>query len=247
MMSRKMLIISNPGEFGAENYCEGVNQDVIRYREFFTSIAGGAWESHEISTLNRPFPYEVDIALKNLVGQGYSMVIFCGHGYSRPDGTTMVELREGCTYDSRNFHSGSNKHTVILDCCRVVWDGLLEHAQPHLDFHKNFGQPISKTMARARFDYAVSQCFNGTIILYACDNNESAEDDSRNGGIYSHALRSTAIEWSKSISETKTLSIVAAHNYASVKVQSISNNQQNPQIIKPRFKPYFPFAVSMYY
>ena len=28
-MKRKMLIIANPGERDAENYCEGVNQDGI--------------------------------------------------------------------------------------------------------------------------------------------------------------------------------------------------------------------------
>lgn len=29
-----MLIIANPGERDAENYCEGVNQDVTRYQCF---------------------------------------------------------------------------------------------------------------------------------------------------------------------------------------------------------------------
>lgn len=43
-MKRKMLIIANPGERDAENYCEGVNQDVTRYHRFFTSIQGGAWK-----------------------------------------------------------------------------------------------------------------------------------------------------------------------------------------------------------
>lgn len=243
-MSRKMLIISNPGEPGADNYCEGVNQDVTRYREFFMSIAGGAWEANEIKTLNRPHPDQVDAALTELVGSNYSMVIFCGHGYCRFDGTTMVELRKGFDYDSTKFYCGSRKHTVILDCCRVLWDKILEHAQTDFSLRQLSEYPVSRALARARFDAALAKCPNGLITLYACDNNESAEDDSRNGGIYSHALRSTAIAWSKLQSEEKTLNVVAAHNSASIKVRALSGNRQNPQIVKPRLEPYFPFAVS---
>ena len=29
-MDKKIVIISNPGEHGAENYCEGVNVDVSK-------------------------------------------------------------------------------------------------------------------------------------------------------------------------------------------------------------------------
>ena len=45
MMRRKMLIIANPGETGAENYCAGVHQDVVRYKTFFISNSGGAWDN----------------------------------------------------------------------------------------------------------------------------------------------------------------------------------------------------------
>lgn len=43
-MKRKMLIIANPGERDAENYCEGVNQDVTRISAFHI-VQGGAWKS----------------------------------------------------------------------------------------------------------------------------------------------------------------------------------------------------------
>lgn len=245
-MIRKMLIISNPRELGAENYCEGVNQDVIRYREFFMSAAGGSWESFEIQTLKQPLPSQVDAALRGLASANYSMVIFCGHGYSRRDGTTMVELCKGYDYDSTNLNRGAVKHSVILDCCRVVWDAALEKAQSRFDLYEFAERPISREIARARFDYALTQCQNGLVILYACDTNESAEDDSRNGGVYSHALRSAAISWSKSQTREKTASIVAMHDIAAGRVRLLTNNRQNPQIMKPRTVPYFPFVVSLW-
>lgn len=62
-MTRKMLIIANPGEAGDENYCEGVNQDVKQYKKFFTSNSGGAWEPEEIELLVRPYSFQVDTAL----------------------------------------------------------------------------------------------------------------------------------------------------------------------------------------
>ena len=74
-MKRKMLIIANPGELNAENYCEGVNQDITRYQCFFTSIQGGAWKSDEIKTLIRPEPRDVDLALSELKSADYSMVM----------------------------------------------------------------------------------------------------------------------------------------------------------------------------
>ena len=44
-MTRKALIISNPGELGAENYCEGVKKDVANYKNFLMSAAGGGWDA----------------------------------------------------------------------------------------------------------------------------------------------------------------------------------------------------------
>ena len=39
-MKKKILIISNPGAVGAENYCEGVKKDVENYKKYFTSPEG---------------------------------------------------------------------------------------------------------------------------------------------------------------------------------------------------------------
>lgn len=116
-MKRKMLIIANPGERDAENYCEGVNQDVTRYHRFFTSIQGGAWKTDEIKTLIRPNPWEVDLALSELRQAEYSMVIFCGHGYSRKNGTTMVELYKDCDYDSSNWRRTAYRYFRLLPGC----------------------------------------------------------------------------------------------------------------------------------
>ena len=38
-MKKKILIISNPGAVGAENYCEGVKKDVENYKKYLNTLA----------------------------------------------------------------------------------------------------------------------------------------------------------------------------------------------------------------
>lgn len=39
-MKKKILIISNPGAVGAENYCEGVKKDVENYKSILHHLEG---------------------------------------------------------------------------------------------------------------------------------------------------------------------------------------------------------------
>ena len=243
-MKRKMLIIANPGELNAENYCEGVNQDVTRYHRFFTSIQGGAWKSDEIKTLIRPEPWKVTLALSELKSADYSMVIFCGHGYSRKNGTTMVELYKDCDYDSDNFKQGAARHTVILDCCRAVYEPVTESVLNHYELRASSDHSAALQHARAVFDDAVQQCPRGLAVLYACSIGETAEDNEETGGVYSHALRSAALQLSETLPASKTASVVRVHNDATQAVRRETGDHQKPTITKPRSEPYFPFCVS---
>lgn len=243
-MKRKMLIIANPGERDAENYCEGVNQDVTRYHRFFTSIQGGAWKTDEIKTLIRPEPREVDLALSELKSADYSMVIFCGHGYSRKNGTTMVELYKDCDYDSDKFNQGAKRHTVILDCCRIVYEPVSESVSNHYELRASADHLTALQHARDVFDDAVRRCPPGLAVLYACSLDETAEDNEETGGVYSHALRSAALQLSETLLGSETASVVRIHNNAAQAVRRETGGHQNPTITKPRSEPYFPFCVS---
>ena len=54
LMKKKILIISNPGDERAGNYCEGVHKDVENYKKFFTSSLGGNWYYSEIEWMEKP-------------------------------------------------------------------------------------------------------------------------------------------------------------------------------------------------
>ena len=108
-MDRKALIISNPGEVGEENYCDGVSVDVANYINYLTSPLGGAWYRSEIIHLDRPTSTEVDKQIKLLKGCDYAFIAFCGHGYySFELKSTILILRKHIELDSLSLRSGAN-------------------------------------------------------------------------------------------------------------------------------------------
>src|SRR5579863_6503802 len=100
-MNRKAVIISNPGESGAENYCGGVIKDVANYRLLLLSPIGGLWQRSEISEMSRPSIAEVRLEMQGLFTYDYVLVVFVGHGWHSTDlDSTIVRLRKGQEIDS---------------------------------------------------------------------------------------------------------------------------------------------------
>ena len=241
-MRRKALIISNPGESGANNYCEGVNKDVKNYKQFLMSPQGGYWFEEEVICLNRPSIDTLKANLQQLSNIDYTLIVFCGHGYSFGD-QTILELKSECEIPEKLLRNNYKKRTIILDCCRKQANNINESI-----IHE-FAAAIEKRdidgiEARRYYDEIISSCDNGIVVAYACDLNETAGDDSRNGGYYSYSLLQSATKWSEEFHYYKGYkSIVEMHQRASILTREKSEYQQNPQIEKPRSCPYFPFVV----
>lgn len=243
-MTRKALIISNPGEIGSENYCEGVSKDVINYKNFLMSPQGGYWYENEIVCLNKPSSNSLEIHFNLLKNIDYSIIVFCGHGYSYKD-ETILELNKDCDIYARSLKNDAKKRTIILDCCRKNAESINESL-----IHE-FSSLIEKRAingieARKYYEALLSTCPDGTVVAYACDLNETAGDDSRKGGYYSYSLLQCAQKWAAQPTFSKSSqSIVGIHNQACIATREKSNNNQNPQIEKPRSTPYFPFVVRL--
>lgn len=248
-MDRRILLISNPGEIGAENYCNGVNVDIQKYKEFFTSALGGAWKSSEITHLEKPTKTAVKSEVSKLSSTDYSMVIFCGHGYvSSSTKTTQLCLRPHEHIDEIDLREKATRRSIILDCCREV------HAEPVFEaaltkaMKMDHFKKTSLEESRTYFDKELSKTSNGIIVIHACSVGETAGDSSSEGGYYSESLRVAVKNWAlgndvdlaKSYSH---MSLVKAHNDAIPALNRRSGGTQNPQIEKPRSEPYFPFAI----
>lgn len=248
-MDKKIVIISNPGEHGAENYCEGVNVDVEQYISYFRSPLGGAWYESEISHLNRPSVSDVRAAVSDLAKLDYSIILFCGHGwYSSIDKATILELRKGQEISEMDLRKDGGKRAILLDCCREVHEeSILKAAMESLSMDRS-PSVLSRSECRKYYEKSISDASSGLVVTHGCAITETAGDSKTYGGYYSGSLREGAADWFRNNSTDlstnySAFSIVAAHKKACDLVRNMSGARQNPEIEKPRSDPYFPFAI----
>jgi hypothetical protein len=248
MPTRKAIIAANPGETGQENYCEGVNKDMESYGKFLRSPFGGAWYETEIAILRKPSQSSLRQVVQNLSMYDYSLVVFCGHGwYSARNQSTILQLNRSESIDSKELRNGSRKHTLILDCCRKVEETILFEETRNVKTARARAF-LTPSECRRYYDKRIEECSTGLIVLHACSINETAGDDSENGGYYSYSLINAIEQWvgdnEVDVSRfSSILSVPSAHDRATPKVRELSAQRQNPQIEKPRAEKYFPFAV----
>lgn len=248
-MKRIALIISNPGEPNAENYCNGVLVDVENFRSFLISPLGGAWFGSEIHLLDRPTQQEVNAKIQQANLCDYSLVIFAGHGYfSSVTDSTILEIRPGYEYDSLNLRTGANKRLIILDCCRKVYPEPCLESESRLRVKFAVSKELDPFKCRIYYDEAISKCSNGILVGYGCSIDETSGDGGSKGGYYSSSLIRSCKNWFDNTDVNLSahysfLSFVKAHELAISRVETLSGGIQNPEIEKPRSQPYFPFAI----
>lgn len=242
-MKKKTLIITNPGEVGDEEYCQGVNVDRESYRLFLDSAIGGWWYKSEIEVLDRPDAVQVRRAVFDLSNLDYSLIIFSGHGYySQTLETTVLALRPGQTLPASELQVRGQKQTLILDCCRKVMREE-EFREELLKAEKAF-RPQNGAKCREYYERQIESCSISTVVMFSCDVNQSAYDTAR-GGIYSYNLIRGARTWAADYSARSgpaVLSVAGAHEIAKAAV-ALSGQNQTPVINKLRSGPYFPFSV----
>lgn len=248
-MKKHILLISNPGEKGADNYCNGVNVDIENYYNYFTSPLGGAWYPSEITHLDRTTVSGLKSTLSKMKDNDYLKVIFCGHGYYSGGRTsTILELKTKEEIDSIELRGIVPKQTIILDCCRKIYpDIILEARMAKLAKSFSFSD-LNSQDCRRYYEETIRNCSPGVIVTYGCNINEVAGDSSSQGGYFSSCL----LKACKKIHENSNVdiktnyyayNIVKVFNEAVPLVQKLSGNTQNPQIEKPRSDPYYPFAI----
>ena len=247
-MNRRALIIANPGEQGKAGYCHGVNRDVDNYKAFLKSPIGGLWREDEIIVRHQPSRAMTTIDITQQRRADYSVTVFCGHGYhSAAADSTIIELTGGVDIDSSELRVGAPKHTLILDCCRVVHKEMFVEDSAARVF-KRTASTIDPDACRRCYDHEIDECAVGIVVLYGCSVNQTAGDSDLRGGFYSHSLISAAQAWGRdSIVDTsknyRRLSVVKAHELALPGVAKMSGGRQSPTVDKPRSAPYFPFCV----
>jgi hypothetical protein len=252
-ITKRALLISNPGEHGAENYCKGVYADIKNYQRMLTSPIGGGWENSEIQHLDRPTAKNVREWLAIFSVIDYVLVMFTGHGwYSAPDRDRILELRKGEKIASNDLLVGTKKRTVVLDCCQKVHqESLLEKQARQVAFSANASLWRSPNRAACQklFSDSVVAAPEGVLRLTSCAINEVSTDDDTRGGRYNGSLIECVEDWALAQAKKQfnvspaVFSVVAAHECAAERTRKMSGGKQNPGIEKSKTTPYFPFAV----
>ncbi len=237
------LLIGNPGEENAKNYCPGVFADIKNYESFLKSPIGGAWNSSEIIAKVKPSQNQVISTIANIQSTAdYAFIVFCGHGwFSESRNTTMLELNQNENIDYKELTKGAKKQLLILDCCRTKLKEIIQDSYK-LSFSERRSQ--DSTYSRYYFEKYLEHCETGLIQINSCRIDESAGEDSK-GGYFSSSLISEMNIDNYDLSQDgyRVIDIVDAFDLANRKVISETSGRQTPELIKGRRNYYFPFAV----
>lgn len=248
MVTRKALIIGSP-----DKNIPGVNVDIKNINSFLLSAIGGAWKDSELINLTNPTIEEVRNKINLLTQVDYSFVFFAGHGYySMREARTILNINATQELDSIELRQGASKHTLILDCCRILEDDriLTEAAMESLVFDSANQQEPTESECRAYFNKEIEECSPGLVVMNSCNLNEYAGESAGQGGYYTSSLIKSSQDWAKnkllSIDLNKEYSWCTtqkSHNDASIQVKKLSGNRQNPVFEGPRSENKFPFAI----
>jgi hypothetical protein len=258
-MKRKILIITNPGEKGDENYDLGVYVDAQNYKSYFTSPYGGYWsETEEILYFDKPAKSRIEIEIMDLGNYDFSIIIFSGHGfYSSYSDSNILELNKNERMDSIDLRLNANKRIIILDSCRKVHpeyitEDLLIKSKPFSESLSGLNR-LNPEFCKEYYNKTIAKCENQLIVSYACDIKEFATGNSSKGGYYSSSLLKVSRNWVDDHIDTIDLtntylpaSFTLLHQASIPFVEKLSNNNQNPQIEKPRFSSLdkiLPFSI----
>lgn len=245
-MTRRAVLIEASGIKGEKDYLPGAVVDVDNFKEFLTADCGGAWEANEIVILRNPTRAETLTALAAAKLFDYSFVTASGHGYHTAGslGQTKFHLKGKDEISANELNTGSNRCTVILDCCRkITQPTAVQFSEARLRMAKSARVQMPRAAYRRAFDKALERTEDGCSYFYSCALNQAAQEDA-NGGYYSHDLVVSGRRWhdeSNSI-PAAVFDVMDAH-LAAAKLVTAKEPKQTPDQQAGRRKSWFPFAV----
>ena len=230
---RKRILMIQRGEESL-----GVSADIASYYSFFTSPIGGGWYHDEIEILRntdrRRFFNAIDEV--DRIGYDYFIVIFSGHGYEASDGTTLA-INKYERISIRDLRGVSPRQVIIADCSRSYIP--VPNIAPTPTMFS-----INRGLLREAYENQILYSAPQEIILYACDEGETA------GGTYAGGTYSQHLIFAARMASTDFASPFVSVPYAHCKAVSLMQTsprmRQHPQISQSACLPgrHIPFGVN---
>lgn len=216
-MNMKALLIGNTGENGE---LEGVNQDLINYKNFLKSVNGGSWNDKDIIVSKDENIYEIRNKISELRNKyNFIFTLFTGHGtYDFENKCRKLYIFDDYILEN-DLINLSRKQITILDSCanieylpKILLESSLE----------NEAKIIKKLLNRMKYEELISKCEYQQVILYSCEIDESSKDNSELGGLFAYNLLEAAYHSKKDLTSKE------AYLIAKKEVSKLTNNEQNP-------------------
>ena len=252
-MNRKLLIITNDG--GKEDYLPGVEHDKDRFKNFFRSCYGGAWEENEIKCpLTNSMTREVLLQYFKLVEEqahvDYWLIVFCGHGGADGQGRTYLQLapNDKPIYINEIENAlAKSRLLLIADSCRSLPMMESGGSIPRtIMFSDSTDMSAYRDRCRKMYNNKITSTpSNLHTIGYAAQLGQYANElENGGGGQYSQALLDCAkrqIDMAINHRDDEDYgfngeiaSFSYVHDCAKNKVNYRTNGKQIPQISTPR-------------
>jgi hypothetical protein len=211
------------------------------YHYFFCSPAGGNWCSDEIEILMNPTRHELLDTITDIeeADYDYVIVVFSGHGFESDGEPVLVLNWQNDEIALNELTNLSPRQLLILDCCRVA--ELLPDDEA---FTESEGTVLSRDSIRQAYEERILDSIPQVVVLFACDEGESAKD-SRMGGISAQYLLD-APETVLTKSSLPFITVGKAHRKAVSLMKRDTSVDQNPQILQPLCGSHrrLPFAIN---
>jgi hypothetical protein len=222
---------------------------IDKYKEWFKSNAGGAYEENEIKTFEDITTEELKVNLESDI-LDFVVVVAIGHGANQED-CQLFGLNHEETIKLGQIVEliKSDKQLWLIESCRELRLDIeaidLNDKKPSF---KKGGvlppTPITREKSRALYDKQIKNCDTGNVIFFACSKDEKAMN-----AIFTRHVLDWSHNWHLSLNNNSAhLNITNLMSYIKFHVNETAiqerKQEQHPELLG---NIDFPFAVSKYY
>lgn len=261
IMRRKLYLIISDG--GGNTPLRGVHIDKDNFLNFFKSPEGGAWKDDEILVFeNNDFDLDI-LRINDLNARvdekpiDFYLIVYCGHGFTDQHKQINFEVRPD-NYLNLNDLLGvvaQSRCLVIADSCRAIYH--LQEGGRIADLRMFSTSEDARNSAYADLcremynDLIEATPSTMRVVYFSNSYGETADENSRDGGVYSHELLTAAKrkkEEFETLQHTNNNSNYATideiHAEAAGVVVNKTHGRQHPEIyLDCRSKARLPFVV----
>lgn len=261
IMRRKLYLIISDG--GGNAPLRGVHIDKANFLNFFKSPEGGAWKDDEILVFeNNDFDLNI-LEINDLNARidkkpiDFYLIVYCGHGFTDQHNQIHFEVRpdECLKLDDLLGAVAQSRCLVIADSCRAIYH--LQEGGRIADLRMFSTSEDARNSAYADLcremynDLIEATPSTMQVVYFSNSDNETANENPRVGGFYSHELLAAA---KRQIIEFRALqqhncnsyyaTIDEIHAEAAGMVVNKTHGRQHPDIyLNSRSRVRFPFVV----